>query len=161
MRADAAIDLRLNAHQYVACVIGGQGFIHVHAHTGADRGAHVGGGNIRGGASERRGCKVGDFGALSVENIALLPGQWLGDADHHQARKVLGQHLVVHLDDLAVDLVVSAFRFAKMQLAQASAFAVGEGDLRDVEHDPVIAHVLESPFELHRTHPFEPKAGIV
>jgi hypothetical protein len=43
----------------------------------------------------------------------------------------------------------------------APALVVGEGDLRDVEHDPVIAHVLESPFELHRTHPFEPKAGIL
>jgi hypothetical protein len=42
-----------------------------------------------------------------------------------------------------------------MQLAQASTFAVGEDDLRDVEDDPVIAHVLESPFELHRAHPFE------
>lgn len=48
-----------------------------------------------------------------------------------------------------------------MQLAQASALAVGEGDLRDVEDDPVSAHVLESPFELHRAHPFETKTAIL
>ncbi|XVN18006.1 hypothetical protein QZH46_22260 [Pseudomonas corrugata] len=90
-----------------------------------------------------------------------MPGQRLGDADHHHTRQVLGLHLVVHLDDLAVDLIVGAFRLAKMQFAQASAFAVGEGDLRDIEDDPVIAHVLESPFELHRSYPFEVKAAIL
>ncbi len=44
--ADAAIHLRLDADQYVACMIGGQGFIHIHAHTGADRGTHVRGGDV-------------------------------------------------------------------------------------------------------------------
>jgi hypothetical protein len=83
-----------------------------------------------------------------------LSGQRLGDADHHQARQASGLHLVVDLDDLAVDFIVSVFCLAKMQLAQAPTFAVGEGDLRDVEDDPVIAHVLESPFELHRPYPF-------
>jgi hypothetical protein len=48
-----------------------------------------------------------------------------------------------------------------MQLAQASTFAVGKGDLRDVEDDPVSAHVLGSPFELHRAHPFEAKMAIL
>ena len=48
-----------------------------------------------------------------------------------------------------------------MQLAQAPTFAVVEGDLRDVEDDPVNAHVLESPFELHRPHPFEAKTAIL
>jgi hypothetical protein len=48
-----------------------------------------------------------------------------------------------------------------MQFAQAPTFAVGEDDLRDVEDDPVIAHVLESPFELHRSFPFEVQVAIL
>jgi hypothetical protein len=124
--------------------------------TDAARGRHS-----LGGGSECRGCKVGDRGALGVEGIALLSGQRLGDPDHHHARQTLGLHLVVDLDDLAVDFIVSVFCLAKMQLAQAPTFAVGEGDLRDVEDDPVTAHVLKSSFELHHPDPFGVKEAIL
>ena len=75
MRADAAVDLRLYADQYVARMVGGQDFIGVRAHTGPYRCRHVIGGHGLRGGSRGRGCKVGDRGALGVEGIALLSGQ--------------------------------------------------------------------------------------
>ncbi|WP_406821857.1 hypothetical protein ACJA3S_11030 [Pseudomonas sp. KnCO4] len=54
----------------------------------------------------------------------------------------------------AIDLEMGALCFAEMQLAQAPAFTVGKGDLRDVEHDPVVAHVRLCSGKFHLSHPF-------
>ncbi|AOE63153.1 hypothetical protein AXG94_15730 [Pseudomonas corrugata] len=54
---------------------------------------------------------------------------------------------------------MGAFRLAKMQLAQASAFAVGEGDLRDVEDDPVMAMYWKVPSNFIARILFEAEGG--
>lgn len=78
MRTNAAVDLRLNADQYVAGMIGGQDFIGIHAHTRSDRNTHVRRSHSRSGASEGTGGQVSNLGALGIEGVTLLPRQWLG-----------------------------------------------------------------------------------
>jgi hypothetical protein len=44
---------------------------------------------------------------------------------------------------------MGAFRFAKVQLAQATSVAFHEGDLRQIEDDPFRGPVLRGLLELH------------
>jgi hypothetical protein len=87
----------------------------------------------------------------TLPRIVLIasPGEGIGNADCQQAWQVSSLHSVVHIDDHAVDLLMGAFRFAKVQLAQTTSVAFHEGDLRQIEDDPFLGPVLRGLLELH------------
>lgn len=60
--------------------------------------------------------------------------------------------------DLLVDFVRLLMKNGARQIRHTVAV---KGNPRDVEEDPVIAPVLESPFELHNPHPFGAKVAIL